>query len=762
MDQEKPPFDGDAPTGKIVDLASTGRFSMDATGQYRAHPTGKFRRVKRTQRSEEDDLSHPTQKIILFPAEVSQSIPNDVSLQRKKPEKKPEKSPQEQSPLAFTAPLPRVADLPKDLFDEGELEELYDNRFDGPDFSKYLQGEEDDEFAEFASEDSKLASIMKELEKKADLYADNMFKEAEEEDWGQIERLERLIPGTDQEDGKRIAPSREKIKVPRFKPLPPDVPPKELGRKLHKGHKFRKFRRKSLFTLGICASVLSFAPLEFSGQYLWFSQYQNQVFLLWMMLGLGFLLCGDLLWKGLIRSFGLKVGMDTLALFSGIFCSLDCALQYSTTTHRGQFPYVALVLCQFAFLLYGDEEKRKANLCGCQVANLVEEPYLVSCEPRKWNGKATYSKSSAQATDFTSQLQQEDGAQKIFAFTAPLFLLLGLYLAMKLTRDSADFVWALSAFFVASAPFAGGFIYGRPAYKVAFRLKDLYCALAGWTGVEASAGQVILSDKDLFPVGDVRITGTQISPGFSEKKILAYTAALLEEGDVGCSKLFQDMMFSRGQKNPRCREVTYHDGGGISARLGMDHVMVGGAAFMELMNVSIPEATFVNNGIFCSINGRLGGFFILEYSLNQMVNHSLDSLVYERIRPILATRDFALTPEILQRRFRLNTLRMDYPSVLRRYQLSSKERPENAVLTGILTREGLASLSDCIIGAKRLRNSVYQGVGLCLLASVLGFTLVAYLVASQAYNALSPDNLMIFMLLWWAPAWILTDLPQRF
>ncbi len=709
--------------------------------------TGRFR--KSPQRvSRPEDLTQDTQKIILFPTDEPPAPVKSMN---------PPKT-----PIMFTAPLPKVKDLPPDFIEEGELEELDNANLQSPDYSRHLRGDmEEEDFSEFEGEESKLSSFIKDLERKADEYADGMFQEAESQNWEDIERLERLIPGTDQEDGKRIRPpSREKPK--RSRPVPPDIDPKTLGQQLHKGHRERKIRGKAMVFLVLCSSLLSFFPLEFSGDYLWLSQDKNQILCLAYLLLTAMLLCGDLLWKGFFRGMRLRVGVDTLGLFSGIFCLLDCVLQYSAEVPRGQKPYATLVIVQLAFLAYGDVCKRKANLSGCQVACKMEEPYLISLEEGKWNNRNTYTKSTAPLTDFTSQLQQDDGAQNIFAFFAPVFLILSFSLATQLTRNTEEFVWALSAFLLVSAPFGGGFVYGRPAKKVALRLKDLYTALAGWAGIAKIGHQCVIGDSDLFPVGDVRITGRQEYNGFTEKKVLAYTTSLLDVGDVGCKKLFLDMMAYRGQKCSRCKKVAFHDGGGISAEINGEDVMVGGAAFMELMRITIPEGLFVNHAVFCAVNGRLAGFFALEYSLNNIVNHSLDNLLYERIRPVLATRDFSLTPEILRKRFHLNTVKMDFPSVMRRYDLSSQERPKEGRLCGILTREGIASVADCVIGAKRLRATVLQGVGICLFSALLGLSLVAYLVTSQAYTALSPENLMIFMLLWTAPVWVVTDLPQKF
>lgn len=716
--------------------------------------TGRFIRPKKTE-SLPDLSDQPTQKIILFPTEKSQAQPNDdPSLTGKIP------------PILFSPPLPKVKELPKDFFAEGELDEHKPNPHKVPkppppssspvDFKKF--------FGSDSKEEKKMAQLMKELNEKADYFADNHFLPSESEDTQEVERLERLIPGTDYENGNRTsnAPSRQRVEVKKEPPKPPDISPSELGTKLGKGLKFLKIRRLFLSLL----VLLSFVPLLFPDflieQAVEFQEQSNQILLLSVLLIVGFLSTCDLLFRGFLRGLKLKLGIDTLCLFSSIFCLLDCLIQYSSETPRGQLPYVSLLLTNYLFLLYGEEVKRRAHRKACRVATLIEEPYLITLEPNKWNGKGAYTKSSAKATGFTSQLQQDDGTQVVFAFTTPVFLVTGFFTAMNLTTNTADFVWAFSALLLVCTPFGASFIYGRPAEKIAKRLDGLRSSLAGWPGVSKACKQCIISDSDLFPAGSVIGRSSRIFEGNNKNKILAYTTALVTKGDLGCKRLFQEMMVVANLTPPKVKEVAYHEAGGISAKINNDDVLVGSAAFMELMEITVPEGLYVENAIFCCINRRLGGIYALDYNLPELVEHSVESLLIERIRPVLATRDFALTPSMLHHRFGLNTVRMDFPSILRRQELSRTQRPKEGRLTAVLSREGLEPVSDCVIAAGKLRRTVHYGIILSLLSSLLGFALVGYLVSVSAYSALSPTNLLIFMGLWLMPIFVMTDLPHRF
>lgn len=723
--------------------------------------TGRFIRPKKQPPPtlDKDALEQPTQKIILFPIELVKDDPPTPRMGPVKP------------PIMFTAPLPKIPDLPKvealpdDFMAEGELDELeWDNQPKSPDFSKFLKGEDEDDIEnsirDFPKEHRKLAQLIQELSEKADKYADSMFVDFENEDVEEVERLERLIPGTDSEEGKRIVapPPRKRVKWRRTPQLPPDIPAGKLERYYAKGLEIMKIRRLLLVFLSLISLLLTLFPSTLPQ----LDSTQSQIIALSGLLLFGFLAAFDVLLLGFQRGLHLKFGMDTLCIFSGIFCALDCFVQYSTPTPRGQLPYVSLLLLSFTLLLYGEEQKRRSNRRACRTAARIEHPFLITLEKHKWNGKSAYTKSSSQAQGFTSQLQQDDGTQLFFSYLSPLFLIGSFLMAIHLTSTTEDFVWALSALLIVSTPLATSMVYGRAANKVGKRLAGLQSSLAGWTGVSSVGQQCIVSDLDLFPVGCVKLNGTVIYTGFSEKKVLGYTSALVNVGKLGCGHLFDEMMTVRNFITPSPRELAYHDAGGISARIGADAVLVGNADFMELMHVDTPEGMHVNHIIFCAINGRLGGVFTLVYDLPFSVEQSMESLYLERIRPILATRDFALTPTMLEHRFGIRRKQVEFPSILRRQELSRSDRPQEGQLTALLSREGLEPISDCVIAAGRLRRTVYWGNALSLFAAVLGFALVSYLVSQLSYTALSPWNLTIFMCLWLPPFWILTDLPQRF
>ena len=158
----------------------------------------------------------------------------------------------------------------------------------------------------------------------------------------------------------------------------------------------------------------------------------------------------------------------------------------------------------------------------------------------------------------------------------------------------------------------------------------------------------------------------------------------------------------------------------------------------------------------------LAGIFALNYSLPDGVFPSLDALLREKVGPVLATRDFNIIPAMLHQRFKLASDKMDFPPVERRRELSDPEQPHNPILTAVLCREGLVPYADSVVGARRLRRATRFGAILTCVGATVGVLLAYYLTAVTAFGSLSPLNLLIFLITWLLPVWVLTSWVPRY
>ncbi len=615
-------------------------------------------------------------------------------------------------------------------------------------------------------EGNPLSAFLKDLGKKADHYADHMFEEDESTDHEEIRRLERLIPGTDREEEPE--PESPRWRRPRRQePPPPDTSPLELSKRYHKGLRGMRIRSLLIFLLALAALAQALAPAAGLPAPPPLEDPHLQCGLAAALLGCGVLLAGDALFTGLARAFRLKVGMDTFSLLACLFTLGDGVRLALSEPDPDRLPYSVVCLAGLFCLLHGAYHKRRALRLSCRAAAASTTPYRVTLDEGKWNGRDTYAKWAGTAEGFGSQIQMDDGAQRIFRRLCPLLLIEGVLLALLSSygKDSPDrLLWALSALFSAAAAFGGSVAYGRPFHKVARRLAQSGAALAGWPGIaqSRSGGRVLITDGDLFPPGYVELNGYKVLPDFPAERVVAYTATLIRDSGSALAKLFHDQLRAMGGLMRNAQSLAFHEGGGLSANIRGDQVLVGSAAFMKLMEVGLPQGLNVKNAVFCAIDGELAGIFALNYSLPDTVFPALEELLLEKIGPVLATRDFNIIPAMLQQRFKLAADKMDFPQVSRRRELSDPDQPHSDTLTALLCREGLYPFAEAITAAKRLRRAARTGAWVCCAASALGLALAGYLTSVGAYTALSPLNLLVYMLTWLAPVWLLSGWVHRF
>ena len=646
-----------------------------------------------------------------------------------------------------------------------ELEEppLEADEPDGEDAAAPEDGEDNQEagrVVDFPEEESVLSAFLKDITQKADRYADQMFQESERMDSEEVRRLEELIPGTDQEETPE-PPSR--VRMPRKpEPPPPDLPPQELARSYGKGLKEMRLRTVLVFLLAAAALFQLAVP---AAGFYWLPPldgYQLQVWISAGLLGLGTLLSLDVLWTGLRRALRGRVGMDTLAALSVLFTLADALTLSLAQDREGQLPYTAAALAGLFFLLHGSYHKRCGLRLSCRTAASAAEPYVLTLDEGKWNGRDTYCKWSGVPNGFGSQVQMDDGAQRIYRVVCPLLLLACLLFSLLASYGPGKpqhLLWCLSATFTASAAFGGALVYGRPFHKLARRLASSGAALAGWPGAAQSkkGDRILLTDGDLFPPGYVELNGIKVFGDWSIERVVGYTATLIRDSGSGLTKLFHDLLRAQGAIFRNAEHLCCYEGGGLSATIRGDQVLVGSAAFMNLMEVELPQGLHVKNAVFCAIEGELAGIFALNYTLPDMVFPSLEALMREKVGPVLATRDFNLIPAMLHQRFKLAADKMDFPPVERRRELSDPEQPHSPTVTAVLCREGLLPYGESVVAAKRLRWSTRFGAVLTCLGSCVGVLLAYYLTSVDAYGSLSPLNLLVFLLFWLAPVWFLTS-----
>lgn len=619
-----------------------------------------------------------------------------------------------------------------------------------------------DNVLEFPGMRSPLSNLLQKLSRKADRYAEQMFTDEDMPTSDEVRRVEELVPGVDREDAPRTTPRRRHAPV-----SGPDTPPQELAREYGRG--LKSLRTRSLCVLALLLPALYLMlcdqlPIPAIPNPWVFGQPLLTVDVrCWagsILLAGAMVLSFDVLATGFNQLRQLRINMDAIVLLACVF-SLADGITAPFLLSREQTGFFALNILALFFALQGEHHRRRGLRLACRTAAASAEPYLITLDEGKWNGRDTYAKHAGTPEGFGRQIQAPDGAQKLFGIIAPV-LLCACFLLPVLSCIAGgrypELLWALAAVYTAACSLSAPLLFSRPFHKLSRRLTQCGAAVAGWPGVtEQRRGDgILLGDQDLFPPGSVSLNGMKVFGDWSGERVTSYTATLIRASGSGLDKLFSDLLRTQGILYRQADRLCCYEGGGLSANIRGDQVLVGSASFMKLMEVELPQGLNVKNAVFCAIDGQLAGIFALNYTLPDVAFPAIDALLQERLAPVLATRDFNIIPAMLQQRFRLAVAKMDFPPVQRRRELSDPEQSHNSTLTAVLCREGIFPLSEAVVGARRLRRAVRLNAVLGCVGSVLGTALACYLTSVSAFASISPLNLLLFLLLWLIPSWFIT------
>ncbi len=575
-----------------------------------------------------------------------------------------------------------------------------------------------------------------------------------------------------QQSKRQFTPPKIRIKRPRLPrlpdlPPPPDTDPRALVKTYGEG-----LSRLRLLTAGafLCTLILLMLSLFQGIEALPFPKALAQGQIMgWVglgLFGLACLLCVPILGKGLRTLLGGRPGMETVALLAAAAVTADALTLLLLHLRTYSMPLYLPVMTVLAFQMLGHYLKRKQLRLACRTAAQTARPDRLNVEPQPSGGKAIYRRRPGTSTGFGSQIQEEDGAEKVFRYSAPAAMLLTVALSMLATVAKGSpglLCWALSGGLIAAATLGGCLCFSLPNRELSPRLARDGVTLAGWPGIrKAKPGtSLLVEDTDLFPLGCVKITSARAFGSNTQEKVFSVTASVIRATGSGLEEIFDTLMRMEGGTYVTVSDLEQHQDG-ISARALGEEVLVGTASFLERRGIALPQGVRVKTGAFIAIGRSFAGQFVLAYTLHKSAMPAMDGLLTNRITPILAALDFNLAPALLRKLFRFPWDRMSFPELEQRQKLLAALPHGDSTLLAMMGVEGLAPMATAAAGAQRLRKALSLCLRFTLLGSFIGIGLVFYLAQAAALTALSPLNLTAFLLLWALPLWLISGWVNQF
>ena len=466
--------------------------------------------------------------------------------------------------------------------------------------------------------------------------------------------------------------------------------------------------------------------------------------------------------NGMTALFRRRPCAETLVSLSCIFSALDAMYIMLASGETAQYvPYCAVSAVSMTFAILGNRLVCTGFHAGFKTAAKVPFPQAATIESEISDKGPVLMRTRHDAEGFVRSSEESDCGDSAYSVAAPFFIAASLILALLVSagrRNLTDFPHVLSAITAACASFSALIAFPLPFSTISRRLAQSGAAIAGWRGANeiGKSRGIVVTDADIFPASTITIEKTQILAAMSPAKVISYAGSLLAASGASVAMAFTDLIQRNGYNLQRIDDFSPHEGGGLTATIRGERVYVGSSGFMQLLSIKIPRQYIAKDAIYIAISEQLMGIFNIGYTPMSTVQSSLVTLLGSRGSPYFAIRDFNITPQLINEKFKLPAESFEFPSFEDRYRLSASVQDSNEPAAALFTKENLNSIVEAFLGGRRLYFSARLCVLLSLFSSVTGMLLMFFLCWSGAFDSASVGNVMSFMLLWLTPIFIVS------
>ena len=469
-------------------------------------------------------------------------------------------------------------------------------------------------------------------------------------------------------------------------------------------------------------------------------------------------LSADVFVRGVYQALKLRFDLMTLLVLNVIAVVMDAFFAIP----EGRIPFCGAVSLAMLVALRSVSLEKKAKWRTLKTALSMESPVAAVKEEKAWHELDCIFRQEGSLEDFTAMLETPDAAQKTMRIYVPFAAVVTFLLAaFAAFAGSGSFLWAWAGLLTGALP-AGCFLACcRPFNVLASRLSRAGAAICGWRGAKILSGEcgIVMGDNDLFPTANITMNGMKMFSEMPVRQVVGYATAVVQAAGSGLLPLFEKVMKEENGRRYTVDTFRQYEGGGLGAEIRGDVVLLGSLAFMRLMGVPVPEGTRVQSAVYISVNRELVGVFALSYAAAPGTKTGLHQVLRSNgLTPILATRDFMITPGMVKKRYKVPAERLEFPMVAERARLSAPEAGANGRQGALMARDSFTGFAFAVSGGRQLRKIVHRTVLLALFAGLMGMGLLFLLTYLGAVEAASAFNLLLYQVLWLLPSLLITGL----
>lgn len=525
--------------------------------------------------------------------------------------------------------------------------------------------------------------------------------------------------------------------------------------------KARSYGARAALTLPflLIAAYMTFGPtyalpLPFGFSYL--SAPFLYTFVLILCQTLCMLLASDILAAGLFRFLTFAPTMDSVVLVSSAASLAHAVSIIAHPEWGGYLPFCAVSCATLFFALLGRSLRMSSKRRSYKAASASTSPMGVRFEPLAGRKKRFYKTQGDDVELFLQRMSGLDTMERASLLYAPLAIT-GMFVFAALASFGRGtphtFLWSLAGIASAAAPFGMMLAAAMPANAVAKRLFTMGGAVAGFAGARelSRCSEAVVTDEDVFPAGAAQIHGLKVIGNFSFERVLAYAAGAIRLSGSALDRVFAELLQNQYIKPVGVSELKHYEAGGVAAVIDGNNVLVGTPHFLLRMGVTVREGLKLKSGVFVAINGALAGVFALKYQASPAVLGAFHVLKRAKVTSVLASRDFNVTSIMVEQKYGLKNMSVEYPDLAERLAMAEGEAPLSEAAAAVLSRDGMPALADCIAGGRRMYRAARRNTAISICASVLGMLLMFFLTYIGSAAAATPHNVFAYCALWLIP-----------
>lgn len=425
-------------------------------------------------------------------------------------------------------------------------------------------------------------------------------------------------------------------------------------------------------------------------------------------------------------------------------------------------PYCAVSIVLLYAMMTEEKNRLSARCRVFKAVSLSETPVLVysHLDPDDRPRRAMKYQHSDN-TAFLRELEKPDYAEQFGRIYVPIALGASIVFAAISAfgnQDPSRFFLAFSVMLSVAAPLGILCAAGKPYKNVSRRLLGDGAALAGARGANRlrSAKEVILNDADLFPTGSVTIESIHNFGMYTDEKLLAYAAAITDGEGLEIGRVFADALHRSYGRPVRAGRILRYESGGMSADIGGDSVMIGTAAFLARMGIQAKETAGVENGVFIVVNSYPAGLFDLKYHPSAQAYGGIHTLKRVGLTPVVAAMDFNISPAMVASLFELKQGSIDEVPSDRAEVYGNPQYVQGDPPGALLSRDNITPYANVFLCADKLAGVVRSNLILGGFAGVSGMLIMFYLTYLAEFSAISPQNILLYLLCWYLPVLFIT------